>query len=533
MNRRDFLRNSGALLAGLAIAPLGDAKWLDFGSLPKDAQGRRIAEGVVFHDRVGNGVRNDGDNGIAGVCVSNGVDVVVTDRNGKWKLPVDENTILFVIKPRGWSVPVDANNLPRYYYIHNPAGSPKTKYEGVAPTGELPKSIDFALRSQMEDSKFRMVLFGDPQPRNQTEVDYISHDVVEQVIRDAAMVDAKFGLSLGDEMFDNLSLYDSLNGAISNIGLPWYNTVGNHDMNYDSPDDEMSTETFKRVYGPNYYAFNYADVHFIVLDDVVWEGAAKKGYHGEITEKQLQFVKNDLAHVPHDRLLVIAMHIPIVEVTNREALYRLIEDRPHTFSWSAHTHVQTNYLLTDKDGWKGKTPHHHLNHATVCGSWWEGAPDERGIPHATMSDGVPNGYSIVEFDGAKYKVTFRPASRPEWEQMLIWLPDKIAKFDPPTELIVNVFAGSEKSVVEMRIGDGRWMPLTNFSGQDPYFVKLKAAERGPRPPLGLPLPDPSETPHLWKGTLPVLPLGVHAIEIRTTDMYGQVYSDRRIIRVTL
>lgn len=356
MNRREFLRNSGALLAGLAIAPLTEAKWLDFSSLPQDAQGRRYAEGFVFHDRGGNSERSEGYEGIAGVCVSNGLEVVKSDRNGKWRLPVDEDTILFVIKPKGWSVPVDHNNLPRYYYIHKPAGSPATKYPGVAPTGDLPPSVDFPLQPQKEESKFRMVLFGDPQPRNQTEVDYISHDVVEQVARDARAVDAKFGLSLGDEMFDNLSLYDSLNGSIAAIGLPWYNTVGNHDMNYDAPDDALSTETFKRVFGPTYYAFNYGDVHFIVLDDVVWHGAAKKGYHGEITQRQLDFVKNDLANVPKTQLVVIAMHIPIVDVENREALYRLIEDRPRVISMSAHTHVQTNYFLTDKDGWKARRP---------------------------------------------------------------------------------------------------------------------------------------------------------------------------------
>lgn len=528
MNRREFLRLSGAAAASLALAPV---RAFAFESLPRDAQGRRYAEGYVFHDRDGSGKRGTNDPGVAGVCVSNGREVVKTDRDGKWRLPVDEDTILFVVKPSGWRVPVDADGLPRAYYIHKPQGSPSYKYAGVAPTGPLPASVDFPLQPQRESAKFRMVLFGDPQPRNQTEIDYIAHDVVEQVARDAKAMDAKFGLSLGDEMFDDLSLYGSLNGAIGTVGLPWYNTVGNHDMNYDSPDDAGSTETFQRVFGPTYYAFDYGRVHFIVLDDVVWEGAAKRGYHGEITAKQLEFVRNDLAHVPKERLVVVAMHIPIVDVKNREELYRLIEDRPHTLSFSAHTHVQAHYFLGEKDGWRGRTPHHHLNHATVCGSWWEGAPDERGIPHATMSDGAPNGYSIVEFDGAQYKVIFRPASRPEWEQMGVWLPERVAPGES-VEIVANVFAGSERSTVEMRVGEGAWTRLANFEGQDPAFVRLKEAEKGPKPPAGLPLPNPSMTRHLWKGTLPTdLPLGVHAVEVRTTDMFGQTFTERRIVRV--
>ncbi|RYI33149.1 MAG: hypothetical protein EON48_03375 [Acetobacteraceae bacterium] len=349
--------------------------------------------------------------------------------------------------------------------------------------------------------------------------------------RDAKAVDAKFGLSLGDEMFDNLSLYGSLNGVIGTIGLPWYNTVGNHDMNYDAPDDATSTETFQRTFGPTYYAFNYGRVHFVVLDNVIWHGAATKGYHGEIVPEQLEFLKNDLAHVPKDRLVVIAMHIPLWDVKNREELYRLIEDRPHTFSLSAHTHVQSHSFLGEKEGWRGRAPHHHLNHATVCGSWWEGAPDERGIPHATMSDGVPNGYSILEFDGTKYKVSFRPASRPAEEQMGIWLPESFSAGETP-EVVVNVFAGSERSTVEMRVAGGSWTRLANFEGQDPFFLALKKAEEGPKPPAGIKLPNPSTTRHLWRGNLPAgLKAGVHAVEVRTTDMFGQTYTDRRIVRV--
>jgi len=533
MNRRDFLRTSGVALASLTLAPLTRANTFFLEDLPKDEQGNRYAEGYVFEDRSGSGVRSAGDRGLAGVCVSNGREVVKTDRNGKWRLPVDEDTILFVIKPSGWKVPLGPYNLPKYYYIHKPKGSPAYKYPGIAPTGALPSSIDFPLQSQREPDKFRMVLFGDPQPRNQTEIDYISHDVVEQVARDVVQVDARFGLSLGDEMFDVLSLYDSLNQTVGTIGLPWYNTVGNHDMNYDAVDDESSTETFKRIYGPNYYAFDYGKVHFIVLDNVIWHGAANAGYHGEITAKQLEFVKNDLAQVPKNKLVFIAMHIPLIDVRNRHDLYRLIEDRPYTFSVSAHTHVQAQYFLTEKDGWKGKTPHHHLNHVTVCGSWWEGAFDERGIPHATMSDGGPNGYSIIEFDKEKYKVTFRAASRPESEQMNIWLPEEIpSAATASTEVIVNIFAGSEGSVVEMKIGATPWTPLTNFAGQDPYFLKLKELEASPKPPTGLKLPGASTTKHLWKENLPAnLPTGTHAVEVRTTDMYGQVYIDRRTVRV--
>ena len=47
-------------------------------------------------------------------------------------LEVSDDTILFVIKPRGFMTPVDENRLPKFYYIHKPHGSPEgLKYAGV------------------------------------------------------------------------------------------------------------------------------------------------------------------------------------------------------------------------------------------------------------------------------------------------------------------------------------------------------------------------------------------------------------------
>ena len=73
-------------------------------------------------------------------------------------------------------------------------------------------------------------------------------------------------------MFDDLSLYERMNGIIGAIGLPWWSIGGNHDLNYEAPDRKLSRETFKRVYGPNYYAFAYAKAVFLMLDDVDYLG---------------------------------------------------------------------------------------------------------------------------------------------------------------------------------------------------------------------------------------------------------------------
>ncbi len=78
----------------------------------------QTATGYVYYDRNENGIMEDGEEGLSGVCVSNGTDVVQTDSDGKWKLPVSDDTGIFLIKPANYSVPVNYDMVPQYFYLH-------------------------------------------------------------------------------------------------------------------------------------------------------------------------------------------------------------------------------------------------------------------------------------------------------------------------------------------------------------------------------------------------------------------------------
>jgi len=73
-------------------------------------------KGYVFEEMNGNGRRDRNEKGLAGVAVSNSVDVTVTDARGYYKLPVGDDNIIFVVKPPGYRTPLDHNGLPRFYY---------------------------------------------------------------------------------------------------------------------------------------------------------------------------------------------------------------------------------------------------------------------------------------------------------------------------------------------------------------------------------------------------------------------------------
>ena len=489
------------------------------------------ATGFVFHDKNENGVRDQGEEGIPKVAVSNQREVVVTDADGRWRLPHDEDTIFFVIKPRGWKTPVNEYQIPQFYYIHKPAGSPKNfRYAGVEPTGPLPTSIDFPLHKSEEPDTFKAIFFGDPQPSNIDQIDYIAHDVIAELIG----TDAKFGVTLGDILFDQLDLFTPSNANVALIGIPWYNVVGNHDINFDSPTDVDSDETFHKHFGPNYYSFDYGAVHFLVLDDVEWgrtNSKGKKTYAGGLSEEQLTFIENDLALVPEEKLIMLMMHIPLTTMENRSDLYRLIERRPYTLSISGHTHWHAHQYITKEDGWEGAEPHHHIVNVTVSGSWWKGKKDELGIPHATMRDGAPNGYSIMTFDGTNHTLDFKAARQPAAYQLSIHAPDVVQATDSESNFVyVNVFNGSEKSKVRMKVGSSRWIDLEKVLEPDPHYAETSDREMKADPdarPLNAPIPSG----HLWKGKLPKLKIGNnHLIEVEATDAYGRLHQGRRIIR---
>ena len=347
------------------------------------------------------------------------------------------------------------------------------------------------------------------------------------------------------------------------MGIPWHSVIGNHDLNLDAPDESLSSETFKSFYGPTYYSFDYGQAHFVALDNIMWLGAGTEKRNGNYRlgfgEQQLEWLKNDLAGVPPEKLVVLFMHIPVLPTPipltpapltpeshipegDLSTLFALLEDRPRTLSISGHTHINCHAFLEKNNGWNGRVPHHHFNCGTVSGSWWCGSPDEQGIPHTTMRDGVPNGYAFLNVKKSDYTIDWRAArSSPDY-QMSVIVPPQIKVADTEkTVLLVNVFNGSPKTHVETRISNGAWTTMQRTTANDPGYLALKTMEdsipafakdapKGTKTPwLGLPAIE--QTPHMWQAALPELKAGAHWIEVRATDHWNRTFEDKRLIQV--
>jgi hypothetical protein len=502
-----------------------------------------VAAGHVFHDRRGTGRRSAGDPGIAGVLVCNGRDVVLTDEEGRWRLPVWEGDSVFVIKPAHWATPCGPGGVPVFSYLHQPQGSPRdTAYAhpGVAPTGPLPATIDFPLRRQEEGRSFEAVLTADTQPQNADELAYLRDDII------AAVLDcgAAFAINHGDIVFDDLALYPRYLQILGASGIPWHHCAGNHDINPEARHDGASRETWKRVFGPRHYAFEYGEATFIMLDNVHYLGASS--YCGLIGERQLAFVRNVLAHTPPERLVVLSMHIPLVNyqdpadpadnTLDRRALLQLVSSRPQCVSFSGHMHATEHHYLGAEHGFTGPRLHHHHVLTAASGSWWGGPRNGRGLPSADSQDGSPNGFHVLSVDGSRCTTRFVPAASKPQAQLRAVVDGPTRRGPIPaahlaaSALAANVFDGGPLTRVSFEIaaaGAGP-TPMQRVAVPDPYMVDLFAAQGAERRGWVRALPSS----HVWKAPLPAgLPAGAHAVTVTACDEYGRQHRTRLVLEV--
>ncbi len=492
-------------------------------------QAQQQATGYVFHDANNNGKKERREKGIPGVAVSNGFDVVLTNNQGKYTLTVTDDTNLFVIKPSGYAVPLNENNLPQYYYLHKSNGSPEMTYPGVAPTGDLPKTVDFALNPQAENESFTALIFGDSQPYTPEELEFFRRSVVEEAKNETNIV---FGITLGDLVGDDLDLHLPYAEVMKTMNIPWYNLMGNHDMNLDATSDALSDESFEATFGPANYAFNIANAHVIVLDDILYPDPRDgQGYWGGFRTDQLDFVANDLKHVPRDKLVILAIHIPLMHIdensfrnSDRQRLFDLLKEYPHVVAFSAHTHLQRQNFYTAEDGWQGATPFHEFNAGTTNGDWYSGQLDGDGLPVSTMRDGTPKGYTRLVVSGNQYSLEYQVLGKPKDYQMHVFHP-KIVANNQGTQagIFVNFYMGDKNDKVDYRVNSGEWKSMTWVDAADPEFVRqvmewdtTEKLMPGRRPS------NPVNSTHLWRGSIPAnLSEGNHTIEIRATNMFGK------------
>ncbi len=496
--------------------------------------------GYVYVDNNNNGVFDKREKGIGGVAVSNGKEVVLTNQKGHYQLPVDNDNIIFVVKPTGYRFRNDAHNLPEFYRIHKPQGSPSSfQYKGVEPTPPLPKSLNFALYPQNEASDFSVLVLGDPQPYNQDELDFFSRGIINDITPSSG---AAFGISLGDIVGDNLNLHQPYKEIVAKLNRTWYNVMGNHDMNYEADTDVLSDETFEKNFGPNNYSWNYGNAHFIILDNILYPDPRDgKGYWGGLRPDQIAFLKNNLQHVDKNKLIVVAFHIPFsnegggaIRPDDRKALFDLLKDYENCLLLSAHTHYQKQVYYNQADGWLGKKPLHEYNVGTTSGDWYSGELNQEGVPDGTMRDGTPRGYAFLNISDNRYNLRYKVAGRDSSYQIAIYAPKIVVRNSRGrAPFYANFFMGYKTDKVEYRIGNGKWTKMQHQPGFDyNYLLKVMKYDQTETVISGRRPSAPTSSDHIWAGVIDKnLAPGRHTIYVRAKDRLGNVFLQQQVYTV--
>lgn len=497
------------------------------------AQSPETVHGTVFHDQNRNGIFDRGEPGVDGVLVSNGVEIARTDASGTYELPLRDESTIFVIKPRDWTTPVDELNIHRFYRIVSSNDASGSDYPGLQATGLPDEPVHFPLVPHAEPENYRALIFGDTQPRTLEEIHFLKNDSVQELIG----VQAAFGVTLGDLVFDDLNLFDPLNETIAQIGLPWRHIIGNHDIDYSTGENWDARGAYLRTYGPSWYAWSWGPAHFVAIDNVrIIEGEERRTYRTGLGEKQIEFLENFLAEIPDDEQVFFMMHIPWVDSTpwlseeEKKRVFELLASHPRSATFAAHTHRHFHRMIDESDGWPGDEPHHMVSMGTSCGAWWTGAPDEYGIPHSTMRDGTPTGYGFLNIDGNEWSLTYKAARREAGHQMHISAPD-VVDLDQPEETVLyaNIYNALPDAQVEFRIDDGPWQPMIQFDGLDPTYEAMREREAAVENPSWRVAGPAQETSHLWRATLPNgIDEGVRTVQVRSRDEWNRYEGERLI-----
>lgn len=498
---------------------------LAFVTVPVPAQAASI-RGTAFVDQNGNGRRDDGESGVSGVWIGQGVALSRTDDDGRFVLATDaqEHLPVFVVKPAGYRLPARADGLPDFW---RPAGT---------------RHWEIALTESSSSPPYDVRVFGDPQPKSASDVDYFERDIVAD---EARLPRARLGISLGDIVHGNLALLPAMARAMTATRTPWLHASGNHDRDHDAGTDEASLASFRQVFGPDTFAWEEPGLAVVVLDNVIhFPGTgAPARYVGGLRESQLRFLEAWLPTVADDALLVLAMHIPLFDTNpdpaidtfrdaDRQRLFDLLERHRHALVLSSHTHLQQHRWHGAEAGFDGATPLHEYNVGAACGAFWSGVKDVRGIPDTRMADGTPNGYATltVQPEG-RYTLRWHVAGADDDPPFALHAPQVLRRGAwPGFGVYANVWMGDAETRVEYRVGDGEWQRMQQVSRADPGLLAINADDdRAPALRAYDRAPEAIPSPHLWRGVLPTdLPAGEHPIQVRVFDRWrGELRRETR------
>lgn len=374
-----------------------------------------IVEDIGFTPDAGTtvyGIVSSGEGGVAGVVVSDGVEVTVTDEKGIYQLKSAKKwKYVFISVPSGYEA-LSAGVLPQLH--HDLKNDPA-----------VVERVDFKLEKIGSQDSYKVFMLGDMHLANRTSdgrqfaefttdlTDYMSRHKTERM----------YAITLGDMTWDlywysnNYYFPQYLSAVNSQLkGLQIFHTMGNHDNDFKTTSDYDAAIKYVNQIAPTYYSFNIGQVHYVVLDDIdcgSYDGTESRKYAKRISQEQLMWLAKDLSYVDKTTPLVVVMHAQVFyplgtgfkidhDTSNTQSLFSILDGYKVHFV-TGHTHMTFN-VTPDASIVGGRDFHEH-NSGSVCASWWWSGHLTPGV-HVSL-DGTPGGYAVWDVSGTDFKWMYK------------------------------------------------------------------------------------------------------------------------------
>jgi Calcineurin-like phosphoesterase/N terminal of Calcineurin-like phosphoesterase len=290
--------------------------------------------GYVFLDSNHNGIKDDNEQGIKGVAVSDQVNVVVTDDKGFYRIAEPAGYgIIFISLPNGYSAPngfwrATANASGSSANSSGPSPSAATAVSPVSPVASsnssnapsvAPKeaSVNFPLLKAQAHASFTFIHASDTHVSEKT-LDRMQkfRNIVDSVKPDFVIITGdlvKDALRVGET--EARGLFELFGREIGKLTTPVWCIPGNHEnfgierhLSLVSPQNPLyGRKMYRHYFGPDYYSFNYGGFHFIGLNSLSFEDLY---YYGHIDSTQIEWLKRDIAAIPLSMPIITFQHVP-------------------------------------------------------------------------------------------------------------------------------------------------------------------------------------------------------------------------------
>ena len=393
------------------------------------------------------------------------------------------------------------------------------------------EDVNFALVKKKVNRRFRLNAVGDVQVSDYQELDYAARSLWPELLEPDGEVASTVNLFLGDLVNNNLQLYGDLRTMMEQLPRQTWTVLGNHDRDVDTVRWRQS-QTYNETFGADMYAFNEGRTHFIVLNNVYGDGA--RGYTGYLSDRQLNFVRQDLQYVPDDVLLVLSMHIPLAQTKNRDQLLALLEGRGDVLAVTGHMHQVGRFFLEGRG-----VRIHELSAGASCGFWWVGERGVDGVPSALQQCGTPRNYFVIDFDDTRYTMRCKAVGEDAARQMTIHVTGidtldnhlRDMKEVPAGLLMMTVYGGCDSTEVRCRIDGGEWLLCHKDSLMDPNVARIREMNHQRTYPTKHNRLNPIRRVkgrQLWTLPLPAdCRRGAHSVEVEALDRWGFRATGRR------